>query len=67
MSLKQLQELITPAFNTDTLIQIVRKKTDWKDINVENVDISSDSAKKGESYLSTVSRFKIFASGLKEG
>lgn len=58
--------MINSSVDEEFLKQCVRRKTSWEKICIKKVVIDRNEAKKGDSYLSTIVRFAIEATGIKE-
>lgn len=57
---KELQKIINSKLDDDVLLEIVRKKTGWKTVEIKELNLG-DVSKKGDNYLSIVLRFSISA------
>lgn len=60
MHSKELQKIINTKLDDEILMEIVKRKTGWKNVDIEQVN-TGDVSKKGDNYLSTVLRFSIKA------
>ncbi|XP_030767783.1 uncharacterized protein LOC115891469 [Sitophilus oryzae] len=64
MSLKNLNETISPAFTEKSIHEMLLNKGELKKIKHFKIDIDQNNqSKKGDSYLSTICKFSIIASG----
>lgn len=66
MLAKDLTELISPKFTEDVLLEILEKRTSLKNIQIKTIELGAES-KKGDSYLSTICRFSVKATGINIG
>lgn len=62
VTVSDLGKAISPGFTESTLDDILRKKTGLRNVNVKEITLNS-SSKKGDSYLSTITRLTIKANG----
>ncbi|XP_017769660.1 PREDICTED: uncharacterized protein LOC108557585 [Nicrophorus vespilloides] len=62
IQVEELQELISNKFDKETLLGILRKRHDLQNVEIEKIQLGSES-KKGDSYLSTVTRFNVHYNG----
>ncbi|XP_050299575.1 uncharacterized protein LOC126738346 [Anthonomus grandis grandis] len=67
MSVAELTKIVSPAFTETVLLDIIGRKHPLKDLQILEIEIDNAGTKKGDSYLSTISRFKITASGVNDG
>lgn len=56
---KELQEIISPAFDDKILHEIFKKSTGANEFNINNVKIRDSATNKGDSYLSSIVRFSV--------
>lgn len=60
--ISSLNKAISPGFDENVLLDILKKKSGCSDPKVREIKLGSAS-KKGDSYLSTVTRFTVEGTG----
>lgn len=63
MSLNQLQTIIYPTVDQNSIYKMILSEGSLKEIVKYNITIKESSSKKGDSYLSTICRFSVTALG----
>lgn len=60
----ELQDLISPAFNDDVLLTVLRKESGHEQVEIKKVQIRATATNKGDSYLSSIVRFSVLGINL---